>query len=85
MMGDVAQKVRTFILEEFLPGENPDALKDDTPLITDGVLDSVATLKLVAYLEEQFKITLEAHEVDVENLNTIQRVCKLVESKSSRA
>jgi len=83
-MPEIAQKVKSFLLEEFLPGENPDELKEDTPLISGGILDSVATLKLVAFLEEQFKITVEAHEVDVENLNTIESICKLVQSKTSR-
>ena len=36
---------------------------DATPLITGGVLDSIATLKLVLFIEERFGITLEAHEV----------------------
>ncbi len=82
-MADVAQAVKSYVLEEFLPGENPDELKDDTPLISGGILDSVATLKLVAFLEEKFKITVEANEVDVENLNTIRDICRLVQSKSS--
>jgi acyl carrier protein len=81
-MADVAQTVKSYILEEFLPGENPDELKPDTPLITGGILDSVATLKLVAFLEDQFKITVEAHEVDVENLNTIADIGRLVAAKS---
>ncbi|TIL47901.1 MAG: acyl carrier protein [Mesorhizobium sp.] len=43
---------RDFILKEFLPGEMPENLTDSTELITGGILDSLATLKLVAYLEK---------------------------------
>jgi len=81
-MSDAKQAVKSYILEEFLPGENPDELKDDTPLISGGILDSVATLKLVTFLEEKFKITVEAHEVDVENLNTIADIARLLAAKS---
>jgi acyl carrier protein len=73
--------VKEYILEEFLPGEDPDELQPDTELVTTGILDSVATLKLVAYLENQFNISIEAHEADVENLNTIERITQLVSSK----
>src|SRR5262245_57950684 len=59
--------LRSFILKEFLPGEKPEELTDSTPLITGGVLDSLATLKLVSFLEERYNIQLEAHEVDVEH------------------
>ena len=34
----------------------PSELTDDTPLITSGILDSIATLKLVTFLEERFGI-----------------------------
>ncbi|MEZ4729010.1 MAG: hypothetical protein R3E79_17895 [Caldilineaceae bacterium] len=43
--------IKSYILEEFLPGENPAELTDSTPLITGGILDSLATLKLVAFLK----------------------------------
>ena len=81
MQGEIQQTVKDFILREFLPGEDPAELKDDTPLITGGVLDSIATLKLVLYLEERYGITLEAHEVDPEHLDTAVDIARLVMSK----
>ena len=47
MSDDIESAVKTFILTEFLPGEDPAELTMDTPLITGGILDSIATLKLV--------------------------------------
>jgi acyl carrier protein len=73
--------VKTFILREFLPGENSDELTQATPLITGGILDSLATLKLVAFLEDHYALTLQAHEADVENLNTLADIANLVRSK----
>jgi acyl carrier protein len=73
--------VKDFILKEFLPGEDPSALTDDTALMTTGILDSLATLKLVTYLEEKFEIHVEAHEADAENLNTVADIVRLVASK----
>jgi acyl carrier protein len=81
MAEEIKQAVKEFILSEFLPGEDPAELKDDTPLITGGVLDSIATLKLVLFLEERYGVTLEAHEVDPEHLDTTLDIAKLVHSK----
>jgi acyl carrier protein len=81
MSHDVTTKVKDFILREFLPGEDPDELQEDTPLITGGILDSIATLKLVAFLEEQFGISIAAHEADVDHLNTLNDIAALVASK----
>jgi acyl carrier protein len=80
-MQDVKEIIRGYILEEFLPGENPAELTDSTPLITGGILDSLATLKLVAFLEERFKIKIQAHETMVDYLDTVSDIAQLVSSK----
>lgn len=75
------QIIKEYLLKEFLPGERPEALTDSTPLISGGILDSIATLKLVAFLEERFEIRLEAHEASVEHMNTLDQIAGLVRSK----
>jgi acyl carrier protein len=80
---DIKTTVKTFILNEFLPGEDPAALTDATPLMTTGILDSIAVLKVVTFLESQFGITIEPHEAVVDNLNTISDIARLVMSKKA--
>jgi acyl carrier protein len=70
-------------MQEFLPGEDPATLTDSTPLISAGILDSIATLKMVLFLEQTFSIGLEAHETDPEHMDTIARMAQLVRSKTS--
>lgn len=77
----IAANVKDFILREFLPDEAPTELQATTPLITTGILDSIATLRLVSFLEKQFSISVAAHEADVEHLNTIDDIAKLVRWK----
>lgn len=81
MMDETKQTVKSYILDEFLPGENPEELTDSTPLISGGILDSIATLKLVAYLEERYRIEVEAHEASIEHLNTIADIANFVQLK----
>jgi acyl carrier protein len=80
-MQEVKQAIKVYILEQFLPGENPAELTDATPLITGGILDSLATIKLVVFLEERFQIQIQAHETMVDYLNTIDDIAQLVNSK----
>lgn len=84
-MDEISTKVQEFILEEFLPGESPDELTEDTPLITGGILDSIGTLKLVVFLEETFGISIEAHEAGVEYLDSIGKIAELIQEKKSAA
>ena len=78
---DIKATVKTFILKEFLPGEDPAALTDTTALVTTGILDSIAVLKAVTFLENQFGITIEPHEAVVENLNTLSDMARLIMTK----
>lgn len=78
---EIKEAIKGYILEEFLPGENPEELTDSTPLITGGILDSLATIRLVVFLEERFQIQIQAHETMVDYLNTISDIAQLVHSK----
>jgi acyl carrier protein len=80
---DIKATVKSFILNEFLPGEDPAALTDTTPLMTTGILDSIAVLKVVTFLENQFGITIDPYEAVVENLNTLSDIGRLVMSKKA--
>jgi len=84
-MEDIEKIVHGYILNEFLPGEDPRELTDRTPLITGGILDSITTLRLVVFLEEHFGITVEAHEAGVEHLDSIGQIARLIAAKKQAA
>jgi acyl carrier protein len=81
MTDDIKRDLKQFILQEFLPGEDPNELTETTPLITGAVLDSIATLKLVMFLEERYGVSFQPHEVDPEHMDTIQDISNLVMAK----
>ena len=76
-------EIKEFIMKEFLPNEDPAELTDDTDLLTTGILDSIATIQLVSFLETTFNIQVEAHEVDSEHLNRISDMVALVANKQA--
>lgn len=82
-MDSISRTVKTYILDEFLPGVDAAELTDSTPLITGGILDSIATLRIVAFLEEQFGIRIEPHETTIDYLDTIAQIAELVRSKTA--
>lgn len=80
-MNQTVIAIRDFILSRYLQGESPENLRQDTPLRTSGILDSLATLSLVSFLEEQYGIQIEAHETDVDNFDTLGQIAAFVEHK----
>lgn len=83
-MGNIRETVRRFILDNFLPGEDAANLTDSTELKENGILDSLSTLKLVTFLEEQYKVELEATDLDAGNLSTVAHIAALVAAKQGR-
>ncbi len=77
----VMEELKGYILQEFLPGEDPEELAFDTPLISTGILDSIATLKLAEHLETQYGIQVAPHELDADFMNTIGSIKDLVLTK----
>ena len=83
-MDSIKETIRHFILTTYLPGESPANLRDDTPLRKGGILDSLATLGLVNFVEKEFGIELDAYETAVDNFDRIEDIAALVERKRGR-
>ena len=80
---EVRDVVRSYILKEFLPGVPASELTDDTPLISGGILDSLATVRLVAMLEERYKVEIEAHEASITHFNSVADIASLIGDKQA--
>ena len=80
---DVQRRVREYLLTSVLSEEDAGELSASTFLISTGILDSVDTLGLTAFIEEEFGVSLAAHEINVDNLDTVERISALILEKSS--
>jgi acyl carrier protein len=84
-MDPTTRAIRDFIFQDLVPGENPDEVDDTTSLFTTGLLDSIASLRLVGFLETNFGIRVEPHEVVPENIDTLAALTGFVNSKRSQS
>lgn len=83
-MTDLRSELRSFIVENFMYGQNEDTLGDEDSFIESGVIDSTGVLELIGFLENRYGITLEPTELVPENLDSISSLIKLVERKRPR-
>ena len=76
--------MRDFILENFLPGEDPKNLTDETELKESGILDSLSTLKLVTFLEEHVQGRVRGRRPRGRAISRrIENIERLVQSKQA--
>ena len=78
----VKDQLREFIVNSFLPGEDPANLADDVPLRSGGILDSLSTLKLVTHVEDTYGIRVGPHDASTQ-FDRIQDIAELVERESA--
>jgi methoxymalonate biosynthesis acyl carrier protein len=80
---DVSDRIRGFIKREIVL--DPDAqITDDAPLL-EGIIDSLALMQLVAFLEEEFDTEIDDTEVKAENFATIADIQSLVQRRLTPA
>ena len=79
-MSNAKDKIKEFIIENFLFGE-AEGLKDDTSFLDEGIIDSTGILELVNFLEEDFEISVDDEELVPENLDSINNVAAYLEKK----
>lgn len=73
--------IENFINDEILFGDNQTKLDPDSSLLSSGILDSMALLRLVGFIEERFGVMVEDGELLPENFQTINLIKSFVETK----
>lgn len=77
----IEEEVREFIFENFLFGQDDQVLNNDDSLLDNGIIDSTGVLELIAFLEQQFQITVEDMELVPENLDSVNRLTGFIQRK----
>ena len=76
-------KVREFILENFMYGASSTELNDNASLLDTGVMDSTGVMELVSFLEQEFGVTVEDEELIPDNLDSVTKLVRFLERKSA--
>jgi len=75
-------QVCQFILEKF-PLARKQQLKGSDALLESGILDSLGILDLVAFIEQEYSISVADEELVPENFQTLDRLVAFIQSKRS--
>jgi acyl carrier protein len=69
-LGDVKGKIRAFVLE-YAAGRGVTEVKDDEPILTNNIIDSLGSLRMIDFLETAFPLTIEDTDMLPENFQTL--------------
>lgn len=79
MIAGAAEDIRVFIVTRLAPHLEPSRVGEGTPLLEDGVLESLHMLDLVLFLEERFSVRIPPIDITPDNFATIRQIVGLVE------
>jgi acyl carrier protein len=82
-MSESVEIVVDWIKENCLKNNSDVDITADTSLLVSNILDSIAFLSLVTYLEGRFQVKIDEDDMSPENFETPQTVMSLVDSLKS--
>lgn len=75
-------KVRAFVTSNFYVAD-PAKLQDSESLLDSGIIDSTGVLEVIGFIEDNFGVTVEDHEMLPENLDSIERIASFIQRKQA--
>ena len=79
----VENKIREYVLENYLFTDDQSALNSEDSFLEKGILDSTGILEIIYFIEDEFNISVADEEMIPENLDSVSRIVKYIGSKTS--
>ena len=73
------EAIRKFIVQEFLFGRG--TVQDDERLFEKGIIDSLGFMKLLAFVNEKFGITLDMSEISLDKFGSLSEIVQFLDEK----
>ena len=78
MADQLKERIRQYVIDEYVE-EGPGVdIKDDTPLISGGIVDSFSMVSLKMFLETEYKIKIPDEKASAEAFDTVNRIAAVV-------
>ena len=78
---EIEQMVEKYIVEELLVAGKDERLDPEQSLLSSGVIDSLAILRLISFIEKTFDIVVEDEDVIPENFETLNIIGEYIKNK----
>lgn len=80
-MEDIAQKIRTFVIDDLLFGQEGDGFSNEDSFLENSMIDSMGILALVEFVTEAFAISIDDTDIVPENWDSVSRIARFVQAK----
>ena len=78
---ELKNTLKNYIVIEIMHEQNLSVLDDEAALIENGIIDSMALIELVKFIEKNFNVEISEEELDIDNFRTLNCIIAFVRSK----
>ncbi len=78
---NIEEAIERFIVDEIMIGGADTRIEPDQSLLDSGILDSLALLRLIAFIQEQFGVDVDGGEVTSDNFDTLNDIRAFIEQR----
>ena len=78
---ETREKLRQYIIENFLFGNENASLDDGESFLESGIIDSTGILEVVGFLEDEFGFEVTDDELVPDNFDSVDKLVTYVEKK----
>lgn len=78
---NLPQQLREHIINQYIKTKAPEGFNDDYNLIDEGILDSLAIMNLIAWLEKHGSIEFDEGDIVLENFSSVNALLDFVQHK----
>ncbi len=82
---EARDKLRQFIIENFLFGNDNATLDDGESFLDSGIIDSTGILEVVGFLEDEFEFEVMDEELVPDNFDSVDKLVAYVAKKMQTA
>lgn len=82
---EISERIMEYLRRELGPFSETVSLDTTTPLIENGLLDSLGVQKVARFLEVEFGIDIHPHDIRPQTFTNVVSLARLVESKLPRS
>lgn len=77
----IEDKIRAYILENFLFTDDQSELSNSDSFLEKGIVDSTGILEIITFIEDEFKLKVDDEEMVPENLDSVDCIINFLNSK----
>ena len=82
-MDELKKAIRDYVVKEYLEDGEDREVREDTPLITGGIVDSFSMVSLKRFLERKYTIQIPDAQATPQAFDTVNSIAELVRKFTS--